>query len=317
MQGGEATALLPPPIRRGCHVRRELQHICVLSHLLIHYANSLQAILVHKPTSRPPRLADALTARERQGQLHVSQDELATQLGVSPAAVRQALYRQMWRGRVARTSRGTGHWLIVPTQYAESAAPPLASWLNRYLAGTLRTAYYVSLLSAAECYGASPYAVMTTQVAVPHARRPLTVGRTRLVFHVQSALSDRPTQWHETADGRYRVSTPGLTALELVEREQQLGGIARVTAVLAALAPAITQGGLKEALVVAKTVPAVQRLGYLMQQVGASHLARVAQRWLATRKTRAVALSPHAPPPPGLADPLFKIRAALDFDSNT
>ena len=67
----------------------------------------------------------------------------------------------------------------------------------------------------------------------------------------------------------------------------------------------------------AKTASAVQRLGYLLQQVGAPHLARVAQRWLATRKARAVALSPHAPPQSGLPAPIFKIRTSLDFDSNT
>lgn len=247
----------------------------------------------------------------------MSQDELVSQLNASPAAVRQALYRQLRHGRVTRTSRGSGHWLIVPAQYAESAAPPLEAWLDRYLAGTLRTAYYVSMLSAAECYGASPYAVMTTQVAVPQPRRSLTIGRNRLVFHVQSALVIRPTQWHETADGRFRISTPGLTALELVEREQQLGGIARVNTVLRALAPAIAVTDLKAALAVARIVPAVQRLGYLLQRAEAPHLARVTQRWLAPRKIRIVALSPRAPVSSELPDPVFKVSPSLDFDSNT
>jgi len=108
-------------------------------------------------------------------------------------------------------SRGSEHWLIVPLQYAIAGSPPLETWLDSYLRKTLQVPYYVGLLSAAEVYGASPYAVMVTQVMVEHRRRTVIVGRHEIVFHTRTRIETMPTRWHETADGRFRVSTPELT----------------------------------------------------------------------------------------------------------
>ena len=89
--------------------------------------------------------------------------------------MRQALYRKQARGRLVRLSRGSGLWRIVPLRYALVGAPPLETWLDRYLSKTLHIPYYVGLLSAAETYGASPYAGMVTQVMTVKSRRPITV----------------------------------------------------------------------------------------------------------------------------------------------
>ncbi len=55
------------------------------------------------------------------------------------------------------------------------------------------------MLSAAEIYGAAPWAVMVTQVMVTERRRSITVGRHQLVFHVCAHIERLPTRWHETA----------------------------------------------------------------------------------------------------------------------
>ena len=140
-------------------------------------------------------LSAVLDAAEREGRLNVHAADLAAALpDVSPEALRQALHRQQARGRIVRVSRGAGHWLIVPLQYAACAAPPLETWLDRYLSKTLQTPYYVGLLSAAETYGASPFAVMVTQVMVPKSRRSMTVGRHELSFHTRANIQRMPTR---------------------------------------------------------------------------------------------------------------------------
>jgi len=72
----------------------------------------------------------------------------------------------------------------------------------------------MTLLSAAEVYGVSPYPTTVTQVMVPAQRRPITVGRQRIVFHTRANITPLPTRWHETADGRFLISTPELTMLD-------------------------------------------------------------------------------------------------------
>jgi predicted transcriptional regulator of viral defense system len=178
-------------------------------------------------------LTDLLDAAERRGKLNLRTADIAQALpGVSAEALRQALHRQQRKGRIVRASRGSMHWVIVPLQDASAGAPPLETWLDAYLSKTLGLPYYVGLLSAAEVYGASPQAVMVTQVMTSSSRRPVQVGRHRLVFLKSTRIAEKPTRWHATPHGHFKISTPELTALDLVSRQQVAGGIARVTEVL-------------------------------------------------------------------------------------
>jgi hypothetical protein len=159
------------------------------------------------PTTRS--LSAVLDAAESSGKLNLRMEEIQAALpDLSAEALRQALHRQQRRGRLIRLSRGSGHWLIVPLRHAAVGAPPLETWLDRYLSKTLGIPYYMALLSAAELYGASPYAVMVTQVMVAERRRPITVGRHELVFrtrarieHMPHARIDRPRSRAARSDG--------------------------------------------------------------------------------------------------------------------
>jgi len=181
-------------------------------------------------------------------------------------------------------------------QYAEAGSPPLETWLDAYLRKTLNTPYYVALLSAAEAYGASPYAVMVTQVMVPRPRRSITVGRHQIAFHVCARIAAMPTRWHDSADGRFKVSSPELTTLDLVQRAGALGGMGRVREVLHALWPHCTPAGLTEALDAMQSVPTAQRLGALLMLDGQSKLAVRLSRWLQDKPMRFIALEGTLPP---------------------
>lgn len=260
-------------------------------------------------------LSELFDAAEQAGRLNLRTREIHDDLpGVSAEALRQALYRQQKKGRVIRLSRGSDHWLIVPLQYAKAGAPPLEVWLDRYLRKTLGIPYYVTLLSAAESYGASPYAVMVTQVMVAERRRPITVGRHEVVFLTRARVEEMPTRWHETPQGRFRVATPELTALELVERATLVGGMARVREVLQALWRSCTARGLSEALEALQDIPTAQRLGALLALDGERVLALRVAAWLRVRPHRRVALERQ----PSLreasqVDAEFKVRLPANF----
>jgi predicted transcriptional regulator of viral defense system len=256
-----------------------------------------------------------LNAAERGGRLNLRTEDITSALpGLGAEALRQALHRQQRRGRLVRLSRGSGHWLIVPMQYAEAGAPPFETWLHRYLAKTLEIPYYVALLSAAEIYGASPYAVMMTQVMVPKPRRSMTVGRHEIVFHTRARIEQMPTRWHETPDGRFKVSSPELTALELVQREAVVGGLARVREVLHGLASACSIEGLNEALAAVQEAPAAQRLGALLTLDGQETLGQCIADWLQTRSMRIVPLdAEHSSATATKLDTCFKVRMPNDF----
>lgn len=254
-------------------------------------------------------VSTVLDAAERSGRLNLCTTEISAALPeVSPQALRQALYRQQRQGRIIRLSRGANHWLIVPLQYREAGAPPLETWLDHYLAKTLRLPYYVALLSAAETYGASPYAVMVTQVMAPTRRRPITVGRHRIVFHTCSSIERMPTRWHETPEGRFKVSTPELTALQLVQHRSRSGGIARVRDVLTRLWGGCSKSGMHEALEALRETSTAQRLGALLALDGQEILAQQVEHWLQDKRLRIVPLEAGQAPAETNSDPVFKVR---------
>lgn len=263
----------------------------------------------------PSSLSAVLDAAERSGKLNLGTQDISAALPeVSPEALRQALHRQQRRGRIIRLSRGSDHWLIVPLQHAAAGAPPLEVWLDRYMSKTLGIPYYVALLSAAETYGASPYAVMVTQVMVPERRRAITVGRHEVVFHTRSRIEHMPTRWHETPDGHFKVGAPELTALELVEREAFVGGLTRVREVLRGLWSACTPEGLLQALEALQEVPTAQRLGVLLTLDGRGALASGVADWLRGKPLRTVGLEVgQAAAELPVVDAVFKVRLPADF----
>lgn len=281
------------------------------------YSDTLREFHVGFAMAAPSPLSEVLDSAERAGKLNLRTDDIRRALPhVSEDGLRQALHRQQRRGRLIRLSRGSDHWLIVPLQYAAAGAPPLETWLDRYLTKTLGIPYYVALLSAAEVYGASPYGVMVTQVMVSERRRPITVGRHEVVFHTRSRIEDMPTRWHETPDGRFKVGTPELTALELVQRETASGGIARVQEVLRVLWPACTPPHLYEALDAFQEVPTAQRLGILLALDDQDALASQVRKWLRDKQLRIVPLeSGQAPDASSKIDAAFKVRLPADLPS--
>jgi hypothetical protein len=171
-------------------------------------------------------------------------------------------------------------------------------------------------LSAAETYGASPQAVMVTQVMVPKPRRPILVGRHKVVFYTRARIEHMPTHWHETQHGRFKVSTPELTALELVGRETQVGGVERVRAVLRTLCSSFTEAGMAQALKSARDVPTAQRLGALLAVDGQAAAAAQIARWLHNKQPRIVSFeSAKARVTSRQYDPVFKVRLPVQMRS--
>jgi predicted transcriptional regulator of viral defense system len=237
-------------------------------------------------------LSQVIDDAERSGRLNLHATDIADKLpDLSADALRQALRRLKKKGRIVLASGGSGHWIVVPVQDSVAGAPSLESWLHAYLATTLNTHYYVDLLSAAEIYGASPYAVMVTQVVVPKPRRSIQVGRNKIDFIVRADLTKIPTQWHETEHGRFKVSTAEIAVLELIQRQRIVGGLGRLIAVLHDLIRCCTCEGLNLALTIIDDVSSAQRLGALLSREGLGDLSKVVQVWLTGKRIRPVFFS--------------------------
>ena len=194
---------------------------------------------------------------------------------MSPAAAKMALHRLSQQGFVASPARG--YYAIVPPEYRALGCPPAQQWIPS-LMDRLGLRYYAGLLTAAQYHGAAHQRPQEFQVCLELARRPLACSHVRVAFVVRKRLRDVPVQRINTLRGTLIISTPEATALDLVGYPHRTGGLNQVATVLGELAEQLDA---RKLVAVADTAPPAwsQRLGYLLERVGAPDKVTPLKTW--------------------------------------
>jgi len=238
------------------------------------------------PAATAEAWVDALQARGRYTFLRA---EAISDTGLSAEAVKKALQRLARRKRVVKVK--SYFYLIVPLEYLHSGAPP-PPWFIDDLMRAMKRPYYVGLLSAAGIHGASHQQPQEFQVITDRPVRPLRVGRSRIRFFTNKRTGDTAVQSVKTPTGAMRVSTPEATIIDLVRFARAAGQIDNVASVVAELLPVLDPKRLLRAVRTAGDIPNAQRLGYLLERVGARRLARPLHDWLKRQSARVIPLRP-------------------------
>ena len=183
-------------------------------------------------------------------------------LGIARGPFLDAAERLQRRGVLVKPRQG--FYVVVPPQFASSGAPP-PPWYIDDLMSRENERYYVGLLKAAELHGATHQAVMEFQVVTTKRLPNIRAGRNLVVFYFRKHMDPVTVgiERRKTDTGTMAVSSPALTALDLLRYPQASGGIDGVATVLEDLGPEIDP----EQLATLSTLverPVVQRLGYLL-----------------------------------------------------
>jgi hypothetical protein len=214
--------------------------------------------MLDRPLSLPDYMTDLLSA----GRTVFTRDEAITALGVTPRGFLKAAERQQRRHALLNPRHG--FYVVVSPQYLSWGAPP-PSWYIDDLMRHEGHPYYVGLLKAAELHGATHQAVMAFQVVTDKRMPKIRAGRSIISFiyrkdmaRIADALVD-----HKTDTGRMKISSPELTALDLLRYAHVTGNIHSIATVLSDLGAKMRPEPLaKLAPVFERTV--IQRLGYLL-----------------------------------------------------
>ena len=242
------------------------------------------------------------------GRVVFTADEAVQELQISHGAFLDAVERLQRRHLVLNPRQG--FYVVVPPQYAAWQAPP-PDWYIDALLRHEAAPYYVALLKAAELHGATHQAVMEFQVISAKRLPVIRAGRSRLVFYYRKNLSTilpgvRP--W-KTDTGLMQVSSPALTALDLLRYPQASGGLDHVATVLQELAPRIEAQELAP-LIPYFEMPVIQRLGYLLESLGHGEVAEsLAQALDARQSVRRIELDRAEVTLPELTPPLLERNA--------
>ena len=158
-------------------------------------------------------------------------------------------------------------------------APPVTDWLDDYFKW-LGQPYYLALQSAAGIYGASPQAIQETQIIASLPRREMVIGRIRVRFFVKSSMAKSLTQQLANAHAPLTVSTPETTVFDLIRYVPSLGGIERAVETIEPLLPLIKAKLLKQMLEAKGETATAQRLGFILNELGANSFATIVKAWL-------------------------------------
>lgn len=186
-----------------------------------------------------------------------------------------------------------GFFVIVPSEYRRLGCLPADQFIPQ-LMEHLGLAYYAAILSAGRYHGAAHQQPQVFQVMVPTNRPAITCGQVRVAFVARHNVSDMPVTILNTPRGHLAVSTPEVTAFDLVGYLRHAGGIGNVATVLTELAEALDPKALA-AVADLSPLPWSQRLGYLLDQVGASDRAGPLSRYVAASVNDTAALLPGVP----------------------
>jgi predicted transcriptional regulator of viral defense system len=242
-------------------------------------------VALQDPTPKTlPQYVDRL---QQSGRYAFTRERALSDLSLSPIAINRAAERLAHQGRLIAPRRG--FFVIVPLEYKAAGAPP-PSWFIDDLMRFHQQPYYVGLLSAAALHGAATQQPQEFQVITSGQLRPATAERSRIRFLMKKHVERTPALAIKTETGSMRASTPEATAIDLVRYPEHAGGWNNIAEVIADLAEKIDPNRLVEAARIEDDLAAAQRVGFLLDHVGAGDKSGPLAARIEAERPRVVAL---------------------------
>lgn len=226
--------------------------------------------------------SDYITDLAKHGKCSFTVQQAQSALNKSAEAIYSSVKHLLIKNELATPAKG--FYVIVPPEYQILGCLPAEHFIP-YLMEYWQCPYYVGLLTAAGYHGATHQAVQVFQVMIDgHTKPSIQCGKVKIRFIVNRHLSETPVQSISTAKSMLKVSTPEGTAMDLLNYSHQSGGLNHIATVLAELQESIKPDQLLTLAESQSTLAWKQRLGYLLEVVGAPELADVLKKNLSQQK---------------------------------
>jgi predicted transcriptional regulator of viral defense system len=227
-------------------------------------------------------IANFIDSLQAKGQYYFTRTDIENSLILSKDAVKLALARLVKKNRIVMVKHG--FYLILPLEYRISGVLP-ASWFINDLMMYMKLPYYVGLLSAAALEGASHQQPQEYHVFCEKQIRTLQFNALRIKFLVKKQIpNNKFLKEIKTETGYMSVSAPELTAMDLVRYNKASGGLNHVATVISELGEHIHPHKLLSVAKETKTIPSIQRLGFLLDILGYENKTVSLNKWVKKNK---------------------------------
>ncbi len=237
-------------------------------------------------------LDDYVSSLQSNGRLFFSFKELIDAYPThSKAALKLSLNRLSSKQKILSIYKG--FYVIIPPEYKHRKIIPPELFIDQ-LFSYLNRQYYVGLLSAAALHGVSHQQAMEYYIFINKpAIRPTNVEGLKINYVVKNSLAVNGIEKRKTDAGYINISNPELTAVDLIDYQQRIGGLNRASTILYELSDSMSPEKLKEVLNDNISLSVLQRLGYILDVVlHKKELSLIIKDFLSGKKLFRVPLKP-------------------------
>lgn len=192
----------------------------------------------------------------------------------SEQTIKNDLFRLSSQGILYPVYRG--FYVIMPPHYAAKRMIPPIYYIDQLMT-YLNKPYYISLLSAAEILGAAHQRPQKFSVMTVFPKSTVSPAKNKsLVWEYRKEIPSDFLLSRNSETGTILFSNSELTAIDIVQYEQYIGGLSRAATILEELTENLDFHGVSDRLFNYTSIATIQRLGYMLEDVlGHTEIAEV------------------------------------------
>lgn len=222
------------------------------------------------------------------GRYSVTLKELKKKFEVSEKAILQNIYRLKQKKQLAQVRKE--FYVIIPPQYSKRGMLPVTLFIADMMKA-LNREYYVGLYSAAALHGAGHQQPMEFQVMTKKpALRNIKNDKLSIGFFTKSQWKQNFIIEKKTDAGFINISSPELTAFDLVNYNKNIGGLNRILPILEDLTESINSTSLGKTARF-QSITTIQRLGYILEELGNESLSNALYKKIEHKAIKEIPLS--------------------------
>ncbi len=183
----------------------------------------------------------------------------------SEQVIKNELFRLSSQGILYPVYRG--FYVIIPPQYAAKRMVPPIYYIDQ-LMSYLNKPYYISLLNAAEILGAAHQRPQKFSVMTVFPKSSVSSSKNNsLVWGYRKEIPSDFLLSKNSETGVIYYSNAELTAIDIIQYEQYIGGFSRAATILEELSEKLDFRGASTNLFNYTSIATIQRLGYILEVV--------------------------------------------------
>lgn len=243
-----------------------------------------------------------------------SLEEISQHTSSEKSALKFELARLVEKKEIVNLRKG--YYLIIPPRYSKQGSLPIQLYIDKF-SKSLNRNYYLGFFTAAKFHGASHQQTHREYVMIEKPKlRNIQRNGIDIRFFTSTQWPAKNIGEKKSDAGYFKLSSPALTAVDLIHHQTKLGGINRLLAILEELSEEITNPDINDLLTWYPYKSTLQRLGFILDEMETGIDLCPLEEHLRSGSYFPVLLSPGANQKPGSVDNCWKVDENVKLESD-